>query len=371
MNSKKVGLILMFAIFGLVACGGSSRPGPKGVNKSSFLGFYTQMDSCQPTLRWKPRSDNVKSYELVVYNAIKNPDLPISGTLAYHKKDLTTSEHKIEKVLPSLRKFTWSVRTHYVDGTHSDWSKYDKSTLLGVHYYNIPFGFKTPDCSQGQNLDVWDYGQFKKSIPRKPKSDLDVKNLLGQGYGAVIMRVYYNKTNASQYDPKQIFSMTFQQRAEWFVKHAHTRDFARRSFGVMPVDGDRDILIESSKHNGGFVFVAPPGEYYITRENLYDSNERMMFKIKVTAGKVAYYGDMYQVSVKMKERKYNLFIKRWQQDTFNMNVWLEKHMPAIKPYVFTPKLQFTQPVTKKLEPIQEGEWMPVYGLELVSLQNQN
>ncbi len=111
------------------------------------VGWFTKVDSIQPTLRWEPSSYPDISYDLVIYEAIKMGDGSLDpGKMAYSRKSLKDPEHKVEEPLKANSKYYWSVRTRS-DTIVSAWSRYDYFVFMGTAWakgYNQLFRFKTP-----------------------------------------------------------------------------------------------------------------------------------------------------------------------------------------------------------------------------------
>jgi hypothetical protein len=118
---------------------------------------FVEVDTLNPTFRWHPLAirlyppedkdsaqiENI-TYEIRIWRTVSSDD----GKLVYQRKQLTTTEHRLEHALDYGTRYYWSVRAHFdVDGKPrtTEW------TLAGylLRSDSVPndscLRFKTPD----------------------------------------------------------------------------------------------------------------------------------------------------------------------------------------------------------------------------------
>jgi hypothetical protein len=125
----------------LTACGKPAmvglRPDYPAVERKwyALLTEFVEVDSLTPTFRWQPldialvdqsapREDapiDKVTYEIRIWQTVTgNP-----GKLVYARKQLTSTEHRLERPLNPGTRYYWSVRAHFkVDGRHrmTEWT---------------------------------------------------------------------------------------------------------------------------------------------------------------------------------------------------------------------------------------------------------
>ena len=143
-----IALVILFGSASCMTFHGIEPIDPKAGNPS----VPHQVESLQPTLRWKPSPNRGATYDVVIYEERVVSVAPLNrqrqaGRVIYLRQNLTTSEHKVEEVLEPNSRYYWSVRERN-NGAVSNWSKYDYSAyycLGAADYRNSLFTFETPD----------------------------------------------------------------------------------------------------------------------------------------------------------------------------------------------------------------------------------
>jgi hypothetical protein len=126
------------------------------ISPSPGVRWFTEVDSLQPELSWKPAPDRTVAYDLVVWETDLDPDraapgiTPSSGRVVYHRTGLLQPAHRLETPLGPKRVYFWSVRTRQRT-TVGPWSSYEAWVALvdlgvgeRISFSVTPFGFRTP-----------------------------------------------------------------------------------------------------------------------------------------------------------------------------------------------------------------------------------
>jgi hypothetical protein len=125
----------------------STYPTVKPGSPALSVGFGVgRVDSLTPKLEWKQSQEDKVSYDLVVYEAIKEEGYgtgaPVPGPRVYYRKGITETSHRIEARLKPNTQYFWSIRIRKGEQV-SRWSTYDYNDFM-QRQRNAPFTFKTP-----------------------------------------------------------------------------------------------------------------------------------------------------------------------------------------------------------------------------------
>jgi hypothetical protein len=110
------------------------------------------VSSLQPALSWNASPDTEATYDLIVYEGIKDQSFwkgtkRSVGDQVYYRESIKGNTHSIQTPLKPKTEYYWAVRIRKGNET-SDWSRYDYSIYFILWYMNISntfFRFRTPD----------------------------------------------------------------------------------------------------------------------------------------------------------------------------------------------------------------------------------
>ncbi len=111
-----------------------------------------QVASLQPTLTWQASSDNSVTYDLIIYEGLKDESFwkgikRSVGDQVYYKEGIKTNTHTLQISLKPKTEYYWSVRVRK-DSETSNWARYDYTLFLVLSYMKVSdsfFRFRTPD----------------------------------------------------------------------------------------------------------------------------------------------------------------------------------------------------------------------------------
>jgi hypothetical protein len=133
------------ALMLMVSCTSFSGVQPQSHGVTAGM-WVNRVESLQPTVEWKPAQGDNITYDLVVYEAIREdsngPNATVPGPRVYYRKGIMETSHRIETQLKPDTQYFWSVRVRQGQ-TVSHWSTYHYNDLMQVQH-NAPFTFKTP-----------------------------------------------------------------------------------------------------------------------------------------------------------------------------------------------------------------------------------
>jgi hypothetical protein len=140
-------------IFLLLSVGCTSFQVVKPDSPASAVGFgIGRVDSLTPNLSWQQAEGNNVTYDLVLYEAIKEEGyvtggyFVVPGPRVYYRKAITRTNHHVEMRLKPNTQYFWSVRVRQ-DQRVSRWSTYHYTDPL-LTQRNSSFTFKTPKDEQ-------------------------------------------------------------------------------------------------------------------------------------------------------------------------------------------------------------------------------
>ena len=116
--------------------------------KSAVKALFVKSETCNPLLAWKElRQDPaMETYDISVYIALKgNAAMPDRGENIFYQEGVNVLQMQVP--LKPGKKYFWSLRGRYQDGTVSDWLTHDPihaNLLEVISYRNMWFGIQTP-----------------------------------------------------------------------------------------------------------------------------------------------------------------------------------------------------------------------------------
>lgn len=101
--------------------------------------------SLQPTLSWEQSSDVAVTYDLVIFECIKDESFwegtkRSVGDRVYYREALQQAAHTVELPLKPGTEYYWSVRIRKGTGV-SEWSHYDYTVFLLLSYSKVSGSF--------------------------------------------------------------------------------------------------------------------------------------------------------------------------------------------------------------------------------------
>lgn len=113
-------------------------------------GPFLKIKTCTPELKWEPSNSSSVTYDVTLNIALIPPHgalPPEVGDKLFYSENITQTSVTVNPPLPPNRKFFWSVRQRYPDGSVSPWTTYDKSFISwwgAGDMRNFWFGIMTP-----------------------------------------------------------------------------------------------------------------------------------------------------------------------------------------------------------------------------------
>ncbi len=287
-------LLFIFFTFSLTSCVKRQFHGVKPSEGLTKGGLFVKVASCTPILQWEKSPDTDTSYDVSVFKAVSNRavNLPERGEQVLYTEGLQTNSLQVSPSLIPRSKYFWSVRKRKPNGEVTGWATYDRdeNQIIGWEWHsNLWFGIETPDCGgQAVSSAQTDQGLEKKIYTDRILTDKNLKTLLDGGYGGIVVfnRAYsYNRgDNFNQY----------KDFADWARHEAAPARFKRLTLNIIIPGKDEEKSIEPNE-NSLFIFMAPPGEYTISRfmctSGTGTSSERIFGKVSIEGKKIKYIGD--------------------------------------------------------------------------------
>jgi len=126
------------------------HPGVGNPNKNPH-----RVDSLQPTLSWEASPDTAISYDLIIFEGIKDVSFWKGvkrniGEQVYYREGIPANSHTIEKVLKPNTEYYWSIRIRKGSEV-TQWANYDYTLYLVLSYINVRdalFRFWIPDVKK-------------------------------------------------------------------------------------------------------------------------------------------------------------------------------------------------------------------------------
>ena len=140
-------LLLFVLLLALVSCTTPKTAGIKPLEPENG-GKTTNL---QPVLKWSAADDHDGTYDLVIFQSIKDDQFGKNERLVevYFRKGLPGGDHPNHQLEISLnpdKQYRWTVRPR-IGGKFGEWAKLETRVFTGVSYHRRvrPFYFFTPD----------------------------------------------------------------------------------------------------------------------------------------------------------------------------------------------------------------------------------
>ena len=141
------GVMLLFMLLALVACSTPKSHGISPVEPENG----GEADSLRPLLKWSKAEDHDGTYDLVIFERIKDDQFGEKERLVevYFRKGLPggdNPQHQVEISLDPDHEFRWTVRPRKGQSI-GEWAKMETHVFTGVSYHRRvrPFYFSTPE----------------------------------------------------------------------------------------------------------------------------------------------------------------------------------------------------------------------------------
>ncbi|QQR80644.1 MAG: hypothetical protein IPJ69_00290 [Deltaproteobacteria bacterium] len=290
-------LIICLCLFS--ACVKNQYHGITPEASSGKLSLFESVTSCTPTLSWSPQLDPNITYDVQVNVALLGKGSPPEkGEIIFYKEMIPTNSVQITTPLKPNNYYLWSVRTRKVTGEVGSWSNYNKSTdtfITQEVYRNLWFGIETPEiCSDISSVENTQSSpeaaiNGKDSyITGRQLTDAYIKELLGKGWGGIILRnkayTYKGDFNKEKYSNVQ----------QWIRQEG--KEYSYNNINIFWLAKGHEDEMPSYGNDGFFVMILPPGEYVLSRVVSRDysgtKSIRVFKDVNVEKGKIVFLGDV-------------------------------------------------------------------------------
>lgn len=285
------------------SCVSTKIHGVQAEAAGSKLGSFKKVESCTPTLRWKRSGESDVTYDVALYKSLGDPgrgDVPPErGEQVFYRESIVEPQVTLTPELAPKTAYLWSVRTRKPTGEVSAWSTYDKSINFGYYWSdtkNFWFGIKTPDC--GQEATPLKSDRVKFPYDKKSRySDGQIVQRLRSGEGALVLGAFAFGVKNKNADLSKY--RNWEQVIQSETEPRKTRPNV--SIYIICPDG-REVELEPDKKTSLYMFVAPPGEYTLSRltygDDLGMRSARIFAKFHIDSGVLNYGGDFFQIHFK-------------------------------------------------------------------------